>query len=128
MQIMTFIFIGWWVSIKFVSDSLNFYIYHFYILTDHISEVLEKLLQHELEEENAEEESVFNNTITFQWGQEIARRVRNNSEKTNSNNSQEDLQTDINVNVINSQVDTHSQTDSALPKVLQIYNDMGQEE
>ncbi|CAG2236860.1 KCNT1 [Mytilus edulis] len=95
---------------------------------DHISEVLEKLLQHELEEENAEEESVFNNTITFQWGQEIARRVRNNSEKTNSNNSQEDLQTDINVNVINSQVDTHSQTDSALPKVLQIYNDMGQEE
>ncbi|XP_063407916.1 potassium channel subfamily T member 1-like isoform X3 [Mytilus trossulus] len=95
---------------------------------DHISEVLEKLLQHELEEENAEEESVFNNTITFQWGQEIARRVRNNSEKTNSNNSQEDLQTDINVNVINSQVDTHSQTDSALPKVLQIYSDMGQEE
>jgi hypothetical protein len=90
--------------------------------------VLEKLLQHELEVEDTDEESVFNNTITFQWGQEIARRVRRSSEQTNSGNSEEEIQTDVNVNVINSQVDTHSQADSALPKVLQIYSDMGQEE
>lgn len=93
-------------------------------MTEHISEVLEKLLQHELEVDDVEEESVFNNTITFQWGQEIARRVRRNSEQ----NGEDEVQTDINVNVINSQVDTHCHSDSTAPKVLQIYNDMGQEE
>ncbi|XP_060085731.1 potassium channel subfamily T member 2-like isoform X1 [Ylistrum balloti] len=89
---------------------------------DQISELLEKLLQQDLSSpQDEQEESVFNNTITCQWGLEIARRMRTKPPETRSSES------DLDENGVDTEVDTHGQTDPAVPKVLQLYEDMGQE-
>ncbi|XP_021366238.1 potassium channel subfamily T member 2-like [Mizuhopecten yessoensis] len=89
---------------------------------EQISELLEKLLQQDLNTlQDEQEESVFNNTITCQWGLEIARRMRTKSPETRLSDSDPDE------NGVDTEVDTHGKTDPGVPKVLQVYEDMGQE-
>lgn len=91
---------------------------------EQVSEVLEKWIKQELESDNYGEESVFNSTITSEWGQEIARRVRKRSEGETC--KPEALAQES--TVIEAQVNANVGKEKKVPKVLQVHQDMGQEE
>lgn len=85
---------------------------------------MEKWIKQELESDNYGEESVFNSTITSEWGQEIARRVRKRSEGETC--KPEALAQES--TVIEAQVNANVGKEKKVPKVLQVHQDMGQEE
>lgn len=85
---------------------------------------MEKWIKQELESDNYGEESVFNSTITSEWGQEIARRVRRRSE--GETRKPEVLAQES--TVIEAQVNANVGKEKKVPKVLQVHQDMGQEE
>jgi hypothetical protein len=92
------------------------------ILVEQVSEVLEKWIKQELESDNYGEESVFNNTITNEWGQEIARRIRRQSESERPDTFTEDSA------AIEPQVNANIGKGRNAPRVLQVHNDMGQDQ
>lgn len=93
-------------------------------VAEQVSEVLEKWIKQELETANYAEESVFNSTITSEWGQEIARRVRKRSE--GETRKPETLIQES--TVIEAQVNANIGKDKDVPRVLQVHQDMGQDE
>lgn len=94
------------------------------ILVEQVSEVLEKWIKQDLESENYGEESVFNSTITNEWGQEIARRIRRQSEVEIR---KPDTFTEDSA-VIEAQVNANVGKGRKVPCVLQVHNDMGQDQ
>ncbi|XP_048729069.2 potassium channel subfamily T member 1-like isoform X2 [Ostrea edulis] len=91
---------------------------------EQVSEVLEKWIKQDLESENYGEESVFNSTITNEWGQEIARRIRRQSEVEIR---KPDTFTEDSA-VIEAQVNANVGKGRKVPCVLQVHNDMGQDQ
>ena len=135
-----------------ISASNKYILFHKYDLTlysnnsqcntfsEEISEALEKLLQQDLETDEDVEESLFNQTITTEVGKEIARRIRKRSivRTMSSGSDSPPYDTDDKAGdqtddgkVIDPQVYTHvgpRTSQVVLPRVLQEYPDMGQEE
>ncbi|XP_062581347.1 potassium channel subfamily T member 2-like isoform X2 [Saccostrea cucullata] len=92
---------------------------------EQVSEVLEKWIKQELEADNYGEESVFNSTITNEWGQEIARRIRR---KSSGELRKTDTFEEENSSVIEAEVNANVGKDKKGPRVLQVHKDMGQEQ
>ena len=97
-------------------------------LKEQVSEVLEKWIKQDLDSENYGEESVFNSTITNEWGQEIARRIRRQSEGEDRKPDHKPETFTGDSNVIEAQVNANVGKEKKIPRVLQIHKDMGQDQ
>lgn len=97
-------------------------------LKEQVSEVLEKWIKQDLDSENYGEESVFNSTITNEWGQEIARRIRRQSEGEDRKPDHKPEAFTGDSNVIEAQVNANVGKEKKIPRVLQIHKDMGQDQ
>ncbi|XP_078332184.1 potassium channel subfamily T member 2-like isoform X4 [Crassostrea virginica] len=95
---------------------------------EQVSEVLEKWIKQDLDSENYGEESVFNSTITNEWGQEIARRIRRQSEGEDRKPEHKPEAFTGDSNVIEAQVNANVGKEKKIPRVLQIHKDMGQDQ